>query len=329
MKLIFKGMLILNLISAGFSNLHRINKFNNLDYYETGLSYLNNNSNHLGIVILAGGEGSRLGIKGSKGLFELNGKVVFEYLLEKIKVLKDSSSAKISLLIMTSNTVESDTRGFFNRKDLSKYCDYFDIFLQGHSTALNLDGEEFVSEKGNKKIAPNGNGDFFNKVKTSSLYEKIDHFLVIPVDNIFVELFDPVFYGCAIKENYDIFNKGIEVDKAEKVGCFKFDGNKVTVTEYIDHNEDNYIGNICFHLFTKDAVELLSEAQLDTHSATKTYVEDDITYTIVKKEKFIFDNFNLVNKSGVMVVDREEEFHPLKSQDDVEKILLLINQKIN
>ncbi|MFA5616062.1 MAG: UTP--glucose-1-phosphate uridylyltransferase, partial [Syntrophorhabdaceae bacterium] len=70
------------------------------------------------VLIVAGGQGSRLGFEGPKGTFPLSpvkGKTLFQLLAEQVMAISRRYSVTIPLLIMTSGDNHNETITFFRR----------------------------------------------------------------------------------------------------------------------------------------------------------------------------------------------------------------------
>ncbi|KAL6122613.1 hypothetical protein NUSPORA_00285 [Nucleospora cyclopteri] len=296
------------------------------NYSQYGQQAHNDPSKTLGVVILSGGEGSRLDCTGPKGLFELvNGINLFNIHLEKLKNLKKKTLAKIILFIMTSFTTHEAVVTFFNDffKDhpITEYCDQYEIFQQGLLPILSARKRPMRGFS-----SPDGNGGLYEAIKKTDSYGKTDYFNVISVDNVAATFFDEPFLGCLLQKEYEILNKTVNPMENEKVGGFTFYKDKsIRIVEYSEISEEvdiNWVqGNICNHLITRVFMDSVTEEDLTIHHAKKKPKEGMRVpkgEQIIKQEKFIFDPFKKSKKMGVFNVLRNSEFIPLKSKEDIE-----------
>lgn len=299
-----------------------------INFSTIGNNIWNNPDRSVGIVILSGGEGSRLGYDMPKGTIPLyNDITLFDVHMNKIKNIKKLSLMKIFLFIMVSLTtkdnVEKWFKDFFKTHNQDDYCHGFEIFTQNSLPILTLSDKKEIPGF----TSPNGNGGMYEVLKTCNNYPNVEVFNVISIDNVAAQLVDPLFLGCLYANQYDVLNKAIKPNDGEKVGGFTFYNNgDVKIEEYtdagFDTNQSNLVrGNICNHLLTKAFIDKIDLTQLECHHAIKAAKKGmNTTDKIIKQELFIFDPFIQSNKVGVLTVERSTEFVPLKDKNDIEKV---------
>ena len=91
-------------------------------YYNIGIKAIK--SGKVGVITLAGGQGSRLGFKGPKGTFCLDTEPkisLFEILCNYIKTYSNKYKINIPWYIMTSTSNYFDTINFFEQNDFFNY----------------------------------------------------------------------------------------------------------------------------------------------------------------------------------------------------------------
>ncbi|WEL39951.1 UDP-N-acetylglucosamine pyrophosphorylase [Encephalitozoon hellem] len=273
----------------------------------------------LGVVILSGGQGTRLGSDAPKGLFKIKGKTLFEWHMETIREIIDKYNANITVFIMTSSFTDEAVREYFQKTDFGLKIHFF---KQKNSLCVGTDGKPLQYYEGYAE-SPYGNGNMFEAIQQVNL-EGIEALNVISIDNVLAKILDPVFVGAFFSGNYDIMSKSVTKKEKESVGAFQIDG-KLRIKEYgeNDADGDGVQGNICNHMFRTSFVKKMKSVNLPEHKAFKK-----IPYTIdgklinpvkpngFKKETFIFDSFEYTQRNGVMNVPREKEFAPLKNGMD-------------
>jgi UDP-N-acetylglucosamine/UDP-N-acetylgalactosamine diphosphorylase len=117
---------------------------------------------------LSGGQGTRLGFAGPKGMYNMglsSGKSIFQLHIDriaKIRNLSQSSSGKlpsIPIYIMTSDMNDTIIRDYFLSMDFFGYPkeDIF-FFEQGLEPCLTFEGEIIIDSPLSLSLAPDGNG---------------------------------------------------------------------------------------------------------------------------------------------------------------------------
>ncbi|WUR04858.1 putative uridylyltransferase [Vairimorpha necatrix] len=285
------------------------------NYRKLGLSTLSQNK--FGVVILSGGQGTRLGCDGPKGLFKICGLTLFEHHIKNIKSKEYSNMIK--LFIMTSDNTHEDVVAYFKSNN-NFQLDV--VFFKQTSLTCTYENDEVIKINDMVLTAPNGNGDIFNSINKIDLHD-IYAINVISVDNILAEILNPEFIGAFIEKKLDILSKSVKKLPNENVGIFTLNNGKIEVKEYseMDNKEDYECeGNICNHLFRTDFIKSMRDKKLPIHKAIKKIpknIRDQINkpeeVICIKKECFIFDAFLFTEKNMVMSVPRDKEFAPLKN----------------
>jgi len=309
---------------------------------------------HIGILLLAGGQGTRLGVNFPKGMYNVglpSGKTLFQLQAERILKLErlasqeTGKSGKITWYIMTSASTVGPTKKFFQDNDyfgLSK--DNIMVFQQGTLPCFTFEGKIILGEKHKISRAPDGNGGLYRALRTGGVLEDmkkrgIKYIQLYCVDNILVRVGDPVFIGYCLSKGAECANKVVRKQfPTEAVGITcKVDGH-YQVVEYSEittksaelSNKDGSLvysaANICIHFFTLEFLERVvttNERLLQHHVAKKKipYVNEkgDIikptTPNGIKMEKFVFDVFRFADNFVTWECLRDEEFAPLKNAE--------------
>lgn len=135
-------------------------------------------NNEVAIVTMAGGQGSRLGINGPKGTYEvdINDRKIslFEIIYKNIKRVKEKYQVKPFWLIMTSKENDKQTKDFFKAKNYFNYDkNKIIFFIQNEKPILNIEGKLVLENEHTIKKASNGNGDAFEALKNNNLIQKL------------------------------------------------------------------------------------------------------------------------------------------------------------
>lgn len=301
-------------------------------------------SGKLGVVTLAGGQGTRLGHTGPKGTYELLPNLsLFEILCNNFKKAYLKFGCYINWYIMTSKENFESTVTFFEEKKYFDYPkEYITFFKQDDIPQNALDGKLLVNEKGHIVRGANGHGGVFDSMKNTGTLEDvrkkgIEWIFVTPVDNPLMELVDPIFVGVAKKENYNALGKSIvRTDPSQKQGVFCLKDNKVNVMEYTEIPKDlmekkNQDGTLYFryahincNMFSLNTIDKMLAIDIPYHIANKKskYLSADGKVVepeapnCYKYEKFIFDYFPHIDNVGIFAVERSKEYEPIKANAD-------------
>lgn len=211
---------------------------------EIGLEAIS--KNEVAVLLLAGGQGSRLGLLDPKGCYDVDlpsKKSLFQIQAEKIlKIQQLAKNGTVQWYIMTSGPTREATEAYFeenNHFGLQK--DQITFFNQGTLPCFNLEGSKILMESPNSICeSPDGNGGLYKAIIKANLLEDfhkkgIKHVHMYCVDNCLVKVADPVFLGFAIDREFELATKAVRKrDAAESVGLIVLDAKaqKLCVIEY-------------------------------------------------------------------------------------------------
>jgi UDP-N-acetylglucosamine/UDP-N-acetylgalactosamine diphosphorylase len=296
-----------------------------------------------GVLLVAGGQGSRLGFEAPKGMFPIGAvrnTTLFEIFASKIKECGRQADRRIPWYIMTSPTNRDQTEQFFKENSyFGLRSDDVVFFVQGTMPAVSKEtGEVLLAKPGEIFTSPNGHGGTLLALKKEGILadmakrgvDLVDYF---QVDNPLVKVLEPAFLGLHLLKESEFSAKVVrKVDPKEKVGLVvDYDG-KPTVIEYSDLPNDlanerspsggleYWPGSIAIHVFNRGFLERVADA-LPYHIAHKTvpYIDDDGNLVTpkspnaVKFEMFIFDSMPMAKRVAIVETDREDEFAPVKN----------------
>mgnify|MGYP006292513867 CR=1 FL=1 len=300
----------------------------------------------IAVLIVAGGQGSRLGFDGPKGCYPctpLTKKSIFQLLAEKVKAAGQRYGATPELYIMTSETNHDDTVAFFKEHDhFGLDQDKVVFFQQRMLPAVDENGHVLLKGKGEIATAPCGTGGTYAALADAGLLDRMERKGItmvnyLQVDNPLAPVADEAFIGQHLLEGAEISTKAVEKTyPEEKVGLLVEKDGKTRMLEYIflskkmaeRRDEDGKLayraGNIAIHLINTSFIRRVNqEADLPHFLAHKKVDHLDRDGTPVNPEKpnaykfesFIFDALPLAEHAMTMMVPREEEFAPIKNKD--------------
>ncbi|MCJ1388545.1 UDP-N-acetylglucosamine pyrophosphorylase [Xylographa bjoerkii] len=206
------------------------------------------------VVLMAGGQGTRLGSSEPKGCFNIglpSGKSLFQIQAERIWKVQQLAEKQhgmknivIPWYVMTSGPTRDPTEKFFQEHDyfgLGK--DDVIIFEQGVLPCISNKGKILLETKAKVAVAPDGNGGIYQALLTSSVRTDmrkrgVEHIHAYCVDNCLVKVADPVFIGFAASKDVDIATKVVRKRSAkESVGLILLKNGKPDVVEYSEIDE--------------------------------------------------------------------------------------------
>lgn len=305
----------------------------------------------IGAVLLAGGQGTRLGFDKPKGMFNIGEKIelpIFKRLILNLMDVVNESGSYVPLFIMTSEKNNDDTVAFFKENDYFGYdSDYITFFVQDMAPSVDYNGKIYMEDKGRISLSPNGNGGWFsslmNNKEAVAMINKfgVEWLNVFSVDNVLQKMADPVFVGATIDSGCA---SGAKVVKKaypdEKVGVMCKKNGHPYIIEYYEFTDElkrqkdaqgepayNY-GVILNYLFNVKALVKIADAEFPVHIVEKKipYMDDNGNYISpdepngYKFEGLILDMIMLLEDCLVFEVEREKEFAPVKNKEGVDSI---------
>ncbi len=302
-----------------------------------------NNAVHSGevaVVLMAGGQGTRLEHPGPKGTFSFEGVSLFELQARQILSFKNAQGElNVHWYIMTSDINHEETLAFFKEHNyFAVPVENIHFFKQEHFPPLTKDGKLMLTAEKDIMLTPNGNGGIFSSLKNSGMLAEMEksgvkHVFMNNVDNVVVKVLDPALVGLHVTENNDITSKSITPKPGESVGRLAVMNGDKGVVEYTElpaGSEDKFTNaNIGIHMYSMDFLNKAANGDMPYHLALKKleHLDDDLNVVkeeVLKFEKFYFDAFKYAVKHNTLQVDRTGEFSPLKNKagnDSIETAL--------
>jgi UDP-N-acetylglucosamine/UDP-N-acetylgalactosamine diphosphorylase len=296
----------------------------------------------IGVFLVAGGQASRLGFHGPKGMLPvtpIKRKTLFELFAEKIMSISGKYDVMIPWYIMTSKSNHRETIEFFEKNVyFGLRRDGVKFFLQREIPALTYDGKYILETPSSIFLNPDGHGGSILALHRSGALEDmkargIEELFYFQVDNPLVYVADPAFVGYHVLWGAQMSTKVVRKAYAEeRVGVIGVINGKVGVIEYSDfppeemvaRNEDGSLrfdaGNIAVHMINRRFIERLTSegGALPYHRAVKKIHAFGGDVEGIKFEKFIFDALGMTDCSVTMEVAREDEFAPIKNKGGVD-----------
>jgi UDP-N-acetylglucosamine/UDP-N-acetylgalactosamine diphosphorylase len=306
-------------------------------------------SGRVAAVIVAGGQGSRLGIDAPKGFVEVTpvrGKSLFCLFAEKILALKRRFGHAVPLFVMTSRENDAPTRTYFQEKGFFGLGDQnVHFFVQGVLPSVSPEGRFILSEAGGVFMNPDGHGGTFRALRDNGCLDLmasagIEEIFYFQVDNPLVKVCDPLFIGLHNTRGAQMSTKVVrKASFDERVGVIAKQGGRTCMLEYSDMSDEVrratdpqgrmlfWAGNMAVHMIRRDFAETVTSrgAELPYHRAAKKIVGLDAAGNPtridgIKFESFLFDALPLACRSVTLEVVREEEFAPVKNMTGTDSL---------
>lgn len=301
-------------------------------------------------VLLAGGMGTRLGVDGPKGAYNIGitkPLYIFEQQMKNLQEVNDKCGVFVPLYIMTSDKNHEQTTAFFKEHNYFGYAEKdVKFFKQDMAPAVDYDGKILLETKDTPALSPNGNGGWFASLLRAGLGEDlhargVEWLNIYAVDNVLQRIADPVFVGATIDTGVNCGAKVIcKMNPYEKVGVLCMDGDQPDIVEYYeltdemanqrDENGDlSYIyGAIMNYLFRLSKLEEIVNQKIPVHIVEKkieSVCEDGVTRKPEKEngKKFEMLAVDLIKPMGSVLpfeVVREKEFAPIKNKTGVDSV---------
>lgn len=300
----------------------------------------------IGCLLVAGGQGSRLGFEHPKGMFSIgpvSGASLFQILLEQIVATRDRYGAPVPLYLMTSPATHEETVAYLSQqRNFGLAEEDVHIFCQGTLPALDANTQQvLLSAPGQIALSPDGHGGMLAALKQSGGLDDmrrrgLEHLFYFQVDNPLAPVCDPETIGAHIMAGSEYSLQVIaKQDPSERVGVVVSIDGRMRMIEYSDLPAEAaaardssgglklWTGNTAVNLF---AVDFLHRAagdpqSLPLHQALKKvpFIDEQGAWiepqqpNAIKLERFIFDLLPLAKQGLVVEVDPAVAFAPVKN----------------
>jgi UDP-N-acetylglucosamine/UDP-N-acetylgalactosamine diphosphorylase len=299
----------------------------------------------VGVLLVAGGQGSRLGFEGPKGIFPIgpvSDAPLFEVHAHKVLALERRYGANVPLYIMTSDTNDAATRDFFSAHGhFGLSPDRVVFFMQGMWPALTSDGRIVLDAPDHVFVSPDGHGGILSALKANGALDDmrtrgLQTLFYFQVDNPLVDVADAAFIGLHRSHHADVSVKVCaKRDPDEGLGVVVVRDGRHAVVEYTELTAEQkhartpggdlefLYGSVAIHVFSLDFLVREAEAGLPIHVAHKKvpYCDGDgkpvkpTQPNAFKFERFIFDTIPDASRVLNVAFAREDEFSPVKNAE--------------
>jgi UDP-N-acetylglucosamine/UDP-N-acetylgalactosamine diphosphorylase len=295
------------------------------------------------VLMVAGGQGTRLGFPGPKGCLPLaphSRKSIYQLQAEKVLSLSRRTGREIPFLVMTSPATDEETRAFFDAHagfGLAKGQVRF--FAQGTVPSLDREGRALLAAPGALLENPDGHGGSFTALAAGGILEGlrsagVAQLVYVQVDNVLAPVDDPVLVGLAVSERADVVTKVLEkADPDEKVGNLVRVAGRDRVVEYTELSREQARtrgpdgtplyrwGSPALHCWSVDFLGRLADRgyRLPLHRSPKpleAWARGSVAEVEGwKHERFVFDLIPEAERSLGLEIERAAEFAPVKNAE--------------
>ena len=298
-------------------------------------------------VLLAGGQGSRLGFDGPKGDYPfapLSGRTLFAHHAAKIAALR-ARHGRLPWYVLTSPQNDAVTRAIFrSADDFGLAPGSVRFVVQGtlpavdrHSGAILLEGPDRVA------LSPDGHGGLLSALRASGALDEMAHegvetMFTFQVDNPLVRVCRPELLGAHRLAGADMTSVVVrKLGPEERMGVIARVNGKTAVVEYSDLPEElaqardddgelvYWAGSIAVHCIEVAFAAALTEGglRLPFHRAVKRVPHldtggqpvDPDEPNAIKFETFLFDALPAASRTVTVEAAREDEFSPIKNAE--------------
>ncbi len=305
----------------------------------------------IGALIVAGGQGSRLGFDHPKGMFPIgpvSGRTLFQIFADRIIALNRRHNIRIPLYVMTSDATAAQTQAYFAENDYLGLppADVI-IFQQGTMPAVDsATGKLLMAAKDSLALSPDGHGGTVAALEHGGCFADmrkrgVKHLSYIQVDNPLAHLCDPVFIGHHLISGSEMTTEVIRKRfPMERVGNVVLVDGAVQIIEYSDLPESAakqqtddgqlklWAGSIAVHMLDVSFLLRMRDLadSLPFHRALKQVAFVDRNGQLVqpdqpnatKFERFIFDLLPQARNAFVVETLPSRAFAPVKNADGAE-----------
>ncbi len=303
-----------------------------------------------GAVLLAGGQGTRLGFDKPKGMFNIGVTrplYIFECLINNLMDVVKQAGAWVPLYIMTSQKNHEETTSFFREHDYFGYDpEYIHFFRQDMAPSVDYNGKVLLEAKDRISLSPNGNGGWFSSLCRAGYLEDmhkkgIEWLSVFSVDNVLQRINDPVYVGAVLASGCDCGGKVVrKASPEERVGVLCKESGKPAIVEYYEMTDDMRLlrdenGNLLYnfgvtlnYLFRLKRLEEIRTRKLPVHIVEKKipYINENgeevkpETPNGYKFEELVLDMIHMMDSCLPYEIVRENEFAPVKNREGVDSV---------
>jgi UDP-N-acetylglucosamine/UDP-N-acetylgalactosamine diphosphorylase len=306
----------------------------------------------VGVLIVAGGQGSRLGFEHPKGLFSIgpvSGASLLQVHFEKVLAVARRYGAAVPVYLMTSPVTHDEQVAYLAEQNNFR-MPAADVvpFCQGTMPAVDAaTGKLLLADKNLLFLSPDGHGGMVAALSTSGAINDmrrrgIEHLFYLQVDNPLTPICDAEFIGDHLLAESDFSSMACaKQTPQDRLGNFASIDGRLHVIEYSDLPDDVaekrdaagrlvfWAGSVAIHVFRVEFLErmLAKRDALPFHIARKKVPHlneagqqvEPGEPNALKFERFIFDLLPHAKNPIVVEYAEHDVFAPVKNAPDAER----------
>lgn len=304
----------------------------------------------IGAVLLAGGQGTRLGLDKPKGMLNVGitkELYLFEMLIRNLQKNTDAAGAYVPLYIMTSDKNHEDTVTFFQQHHYFGYPqEYIFFFIQEMVPSTDFSGKLLMESPSSLCMSPNGNGGWYTSMQNCGILDDVrkrglEWLNVFSVDNVLQQIADPVFIGATLDSGCVSGAKVVrKAAPDERVGVLCLEDSRPSIVEYYEMTEEmahsrkenrdltyNF-GVTLNYLFQVSVLETMLGANMPLHIVDKKipFIDENGCYINPDKpngykfETLVLDMVHMSKDCIPCEIVREKEFAPIKNATGIDSL---------
>jgi len=298
-------------------------------------------------LVVAGGQGTRLGFEGPKGAFPLgpvSRRSLFEQQAQKLRRAIAAYGRPLPWLVMTSQATDASCRELFARSGCFGLPPAdVRFFRQGVMPAVDFEGRLLLEAPDRLALSPDGHGGAIPALAASGLLDELEErgirrLAYYQVDNPLVPILDPLFLGLHDLRGAEMSCKVlVKRTPEERAGTVGHRQGRHYVIEYTEvdpwHRDQRapegglrfWAASIAIFVFDVAFLRRVAdhaEALLPHHASPKRIpCLDPGGRRVVpdapngyKLERFVFDALPEARRAALLEVRRHEEYSPIKNR---------------
>lgn len=295
-------------------------------------------------ILLAAGEGSRLGSNKPKALLPVTpfaNKTLLQYQLEKIRSFSEKK-VQLPIILICSSKNCHQIEEFLHKRDFFQIPkDSFHLVKQKNLPFLLEGNTPFLQSENSIAAAAYGNGGIFYDLQREGLIGRLEemgvsHFSVTPIDNPLADPVRPECLGIASEKQCELFIMGtFSQELGSQAGVISTckSGYQIIDYPYLKKDElnKNFFANLNLFTLSLSFAKKIAKTSLPLHKIQKTTESLGNQVSAWKYEYFITDIVSHAQKVQLHYRPAEDVFFPIKTSKDlaeVKQALVKKDQKI-